>query len=184
MRYLTRHGTKAVKRVVFVAPAAIPFLLKTPDNPHGLEEAVFHQLRTAFARDFPGWAEANAEPYFVPGTARAVIDWTLRMMTETSLQAAIKLNRIQTSTDFRPELSQIRIPTLFIHGDRDASAPLEMTSKPAAALVPGSRLLIYEGGPHGVYFTHKEHLTGDIARFATDQLSLPARNQPQSPALA
>jgi pimeloyl-ACP methyl ester carboxylesterase len=166
VRYLTRYGTERIARVVFLAAAAVPFLQKTPDNPGGVDGAIFEQLRHRIAADFPGWAEANAEPYFVPGTPRAVIDWTIRTMTQTSLRAAIELNRVQTSTDFRGELSRIRIPTLLIHGDRDASFPVDVTSRPAAALIPGARLLVYEGGPHGLYFTHKERLNGDLAHFA------------------
>lgn len=168
VRYLSRHGTGRVGRVVFVAPAAIPFLLKTPDNSNGVDGAAFDHFRATIARDFPGWAEANAEPYFVPSTSRAVIDWTLRMMTQTSLRATVELSRIQTSTDFRGELSRIRIPTLLIHGDCDASASLEATSRLAAALIPGARLVVSEGGPHGLYFTHKERLNRDIAQFALE----------------
>ena len=124
VRYLTRYGTERIARVVLLAPAAIPFLLKTPDNPVGIDGAIFDQLRDAFSPGiFRVGREANAAPYFVPGTPRAVIDWTMRMMTQTSLHAAVELNRIQTSTDFRSELSRIRIPTLLIHGDRDASIP-------------------------------------------------------------
>ena len=156
VRYLTLYGGERISRVVLLAAAAIPFLLKTPDNPSGIEGAIFDQLRHMFAQDFPGWAAANAGPYFVPGTHRAVIDWTIRMMTQTSLRAAVELNRIQTSTDFRSELSRIQVPSLLIHGDCDASFPVEVTSGPAAALIPGARLLVYEGGPHGLYFTHRK----------------------------
>jgi len=168
VRYLTRYGTKRVARMVLLAPAAIPFLLKTPDNPNGIDGAVFEQVRRTFSQDLPGWLEANAEPYFVPGTSQLAYDWTTRMMTGTSLQAAVELNRIQTTTDFRGELSQISIPTLLIHGDRDASFPLDLTSRPAAALIPGARLIIYEGAPHGLYFTHKERLNRDLAQFARE----------------
>jgi non-heme chloroperoxidase len=168
VRYLSRHGTDKVARVVLVSPAAIPFLLRTADNPGGIDSEVIEQARRAFLSDFPGWAEANAEPYFGPGTSRAVIDWTIGMMTQTSLLAAGELNRIQMSTDFRPELARIEVPTLIIHGDKDASAPLELTSRPAAALIPGARLEVYEGGPHGLYFTHKERLNQDLACFACE----------------
>ena len=88
------------------------------------------------------------------------------MMTATSLRAAIEMNRIQVSTDFRPEFPQISIPTLVIHGDRDASAPLELTGRPAAAMIPGAHLLVYEGAPHGLYFTHPEQLNRDLSHFA------------------
>jgi pimeloyl-ACP methyl ester carboxylesterase len=165
VRYLTRHGSKRVARVALVAPAAIPFLLRTDDNPAGIPEPVFDQARDAFLSDFAGWAQANAEPYFVPGTSRAAIDWTIRMMMQTSLQAAGELNRVQVTTDFRPELGQIDVPVLIVHGDRDASAPIELTARPAAALIPGARLVVYEGGPHGLYFTHQRELNQDLVRF-------------------
>jgi non-heme chloroperoxidase len=166
VRYLTRHGSSRIDRIVFVAPASIPFLLKTADNPIGVEAAIFDQLRQAFASDFPGWAEGQAEPYFTPGAPRAAADWTLQMMLKTSLLAAVELNRIQTSTDFRSELSRIDRPTLIVHGDRDASAPIELTGRPAATLIPGARLEVYEGGPHGLYYTHAARLNRDIAQFA------------------
>lgn len=151
--------------MVFIAPAATPFLLKRADNPNGIDGQVFEQLRGAFLKSFPDWAEAGAEPYFIPGTSRAIVDWTIRMMTQTSLQAAIELNRVQTTTDFRGELANITLPTLVIHGDRDASAPLELTGRPTAQLIPGARLKVYEGGPHGLYFTHAERLNHDLLDF-------------------
>ena len=167
VRYLTLFGTERVGRVLFLAPAAIPLLLRTSNNPRGIDGAILDQVRQTFSRDLPGWAEANAEGYFVAGTSRAVIDWTIRMMTQTSLLAAIALNRSQAVTDFRAELPRLSIPALFIHGDADASIPLEFTSRPAAELVPGARLLIYEGAPHGLYFTHKERLNHDLVQFAS-----------------
>jgi pimeloyl-ACP methyl ester carboxylesterase len=166
VRYLSRHGTNKIARMVLVSPAAIPFLLRTADNPGGIDGEVIEQVRRAFLSDFPEWAEANAEPYFVPGTSRGIVDWTIRMMSQTSLRAAGELNRVQMSTDFRRELAGLDVPTLIIHGDSDASVPLELTGRPAAVLIPGARLEVYEGGPHGLYFTHKERLNQDLARFA------------------
>jgi pimeloyl-ACP methyl ester carboxylesterase len=170
VRYLSRHGSSRVDKVVFVAPASIPFLLKTSDNPIGVDGSIFDGIRQAFARDFPRWAEDNAIPYFTPDTHRGAIDWTIRMMTQTSLLAAVELGKIQTSTDFRDELRGIDRPVLIVHGDQDASAPIDVTGRPAAALIPGARLEVYEGGPHGLYFTHAERLNRDIAQFAVGGL--------------
>jgi non-heme chloroperoxidase len=167
VRYLSRHGSSRISGVVFVAPAAIPFLLKTDDNPGGVDGAVFEQLRAALMEDFPGWAESGAEAYFAGLASRALIDATIDMMNLTSHQAMLALSRIQPTTDFRAELKGIMIPTLLIHGDRDASAPAELTSIPAAKLISGAQLIIYEGAPHGLYWTHKQRLNQDIERFVS-----------------
>jgi len=165
VRYLSRHGSSRIVGAVFVAPAAIPFLLRTKDNPGGVDGAVFDQLRRMLAEDFPHWAEGQAESYFAGIASRGIINATLSMMNLTSHQAMLEMSKIQPTTDFRLELQHIRIPTLFVHGDRDSSAPLQLTSVPAAKLVPGAKLTVYEGGPHGLYFTHKERLNREIVEF-------------------
>ena len=167
VRYLTRHGDDRIARLLLVAPAAIPCLTKTADNPIGIDAAIIDQIRTPILRDFPGWCEAGAAAYFAAGAKHAVADWTIRTMTEASMLAVAELNRIQFATDFRPELPRIAVPTLIVHGDCDASAPIDLTGRPAAAQIPGARLEVYEGGPHGLYFTHQARLVADIARFAS-----------------
>ncbi|MET0389510.1 MAG: alpha/beta hydrolase, partial [Polyangiales bacterium] len=167
VRHASRYGSGRIARRLFLAPAATPYLSRSDDNPLGLDPALFDANRAVIARSFPDWAEANAAPYFLPDTSRAIKDWTLGMMLQTSLQAALELNRIQVSTDFRAELARIDRPALVIHGDCDASAPLELTGRPTAALIPGAQLVVYEGAPHGLYFTHQERLNRDLAAFAS-----------------
>lgn len=165
VRYLTRHGSERVARIAFIAPAATPYLLKTEDNPNGIDAALFELGRAALSRSFPDWIEANAPPYFGPGVSRAPLDWTIRMMLQTSHQAMLELARVQTVTDFRAELTRVRVPSLVVHGDRDASAPLELTGRPTAALIEGALLNVYEGAGHGLYFTHAEKLNQDLLAF-------------------
>jgi non-heme chloroperoxidase len=42
---------------------------------------------------------------------------------------------------------------------------VELTGKPSAELIPGSRLLVYPGAPHGLMFTHMDELHADLAGF-------------------
>jgi pimeloyl-ACP methyl ester carboxylesterase len=58
------------------------------------------------------------------------------------------------------------VTTLVVHGDADASVPLEVTGEPTAALLPDARLEVYPGAPHGVPLTHAERLAADIVAFA------------------
>lgn len=169
VRYLSRYGDSRVERVVFLAPAATPFLLKTADNPDGIDASAFEYFRTqVLLRDFPRWMADNAPPFFVPETSSEMRDWIMGLMLRCSMKALIECNRSMTSTDFRAELPRIRIPSLVIHGDKDASAPIELTGRRTAQLIPGCRLEVYEGAPHGLFITHMERVNADLLAFARD----------------
>src|SRR5437867_9681355 len=49
-RYLGRYGSKGVSKAVFIASVP-PFLLKTPDNPKGVDSGVFDGIQKAIAAD-------------------------------------------------------------------------------------------------------------------------------------
>ncbi len=86
-------------------------------------------------------------------------------MLQASLHAAIECNRAVNETDFRAELPKIALPTLIIHGTADASAPLDLTGRRTAKLMPDSELRVYEGAPHGLMLTHIERLNSDLIAF-------------------
>jgi len=166
VRYLTRHGRQGrVRKVLFLAPT-LPFLTQTPDNPIGVPAPFFEEARRALAADFPKWIDDNTEPFVIPSTSPAMRTWIKAMMMGASMKAVMDLNRTMVSTDFRAELARITLPCLVIHGDKDASAPLPLTGKRAAEMIPGARLVVYEGAPHGLFVTHMERLNPDILAFA------------------
>jgi pimeloyl-ACP methyl ester carboxylesterase len=164
VRYLSRHGDARVKRVVLLAPV-LPFLTKTANNPDGVPGEMFEAWREQWRHDFPKWVADNAAPFFTPDTSPALIKWGVEMLLQTSLPVAIACNRAVAETNFRPELPRIRVPTLLVQGDRDASAPIELTGKKAAALIPNCQFKIYEGAPHGLMFTHMARLYADLLEF-------------------
>lgn len=164
VRYLSRHGASKVARIILLAPTT-PFLLKTADNPEGVDGAVFESGRAAWRKDFPGWLAANARPFFLPETSQAMVDWGVQMMSRIPAKVAIDCNRHMVETDFRPDCKAVTVPTLVIHGTHDASAPLPLTGQRTAALIPRAKLTVYEGAPHGLMLTHAERLNADIAAF-------------------
>ncbi|WP_437735011.1 alpha/beta fold hydrolase [Sorangium sp. So ce1335] len=164
-RYLSRHGDRRIARAVFLAPTT-PMILRAADNPDGLDRHLVEHVRGAIRADYPGWLDANAPPFFVDDTSPAMREWVKHLMFECSMKAVIDCHRAMAEADFRDELRRIRVPTLVIHGDRDASAPLALTGQKTAALIPGSRLVVYEGAPHGLFVTHRERLSRDLLAFA------------------
>jgi non-heme chloroperoxidase len=167
VRYLSRHGAARIARAVLLAPIT-PFLLKTADNPEGVDKRVFEQLRAAWSKDFPKWLADNARPFFVPETSPELLQWGINLSLQCSLKAAFDCNRAATETDFRAELAKITVPTLIIHGTADKSAPLELTGRKTARLIPGSQLKVYEGAPHGLFITHLERVNRDLLAFIKD----------------
>jgi non-heme chloroperoxidase len=165
VRYLTRHGTGRVARIVMIGTVT-PKLHQSDDHPEGIPSAVFEQFRNQqLLRDFPKWIEDNARPFVTPETTPQMIDWIRSMCLQTSMQALHDCNVAVTSTDFRDELGRIDLPTLLLHGDRDVSCPLPLTARATAELMPNARLKVYEGAPHGLFLTHIQEVNADLLRF-------------------
>jgi non-heme chloroperoxidase len=166
VRYLSRHGSKRIARLALVA-ATLPFLTKTADNPDGIDPAVFENgRRNVLLRDFPKALRDNMRPFGVAETSDAMLEWIASLMLRCSMKALVECNRALTSTDFRPDLAKLEVPTLIVHGDKDVSAPLAITGRKTAALVPKATMKIYEGAPHGLFLTHAERLNKDLIEFA------------------
>ena len=164
VRYLSRHGEARIARVALLAPTT-PFLRQTRDNPAGVPEAMFEAVRAGWAADFPKWVADNTAPAFVAETSPAMMQWVAEMMTHTPVTVAIACNRALTSADQRAEVKAIGVPTLVVHGDRDASAPLALTGARTAELIGGAQFRVYEGAPHGLMYTHMERLHADMLDF-------------------
>jgi non-heme chloroperoxidase len=164
VRYLTRHGSARVARIVLLA-STTPYLTQTADNPNGLPHSTLEALRASWRKDFPKWVADNTAPFFVPETSPAMMQMLAARLMHCSVPVAIACNKAVTTTDFRADLAKVSVPALVIHGDRDASAPLTITGKPTAELIPGCRLKVYQGAPHGLIYTHMEILNADILQF-------------------
>jgi pimeloyl-ACP methyl ester carboxylesterase len=166
VRYLTRHGSARVARLALIA-STLPMLMKTPDNPDGIDCACVDAFRQDLASDYPRWLADNARPFAGPGASQAMIDWIREMALRTSHHALFACNETVSRGDFRNELRDIDVPTLIVQGDRDVSNPLELTSQRTARLIPNARLVVYEGAPHGIFLSDAARLTADIAAFAS-----------------
>ena len=169
-RYMSRHGGKGVSKVAFVS-AVTPYLLKTPDNPEGVDKSVFDGMVEGLRKDRPHFLAGFGKKFFGVGMISSpvsdeVLDWTLSMAMLGSPKATIDCVKAFGETDFRKDLATIKVPTLVIHGDADETVPLEASGKRTAEMVQGARLLVYPGEPHGLQMTAKDRLVSDLAAFA------------------
>jgi non-heme chloroperoxidase len=169
VRYLSRHGARRIARIVMVAPIT-PLLLKTADNPDGMDSSYLEKVREALSTDRPH-VIAGAAPGFFGAPKNSVsaemMEWWTQMLLQCPLKVLLELQRVFSETDFRSELRTISVPTLIIHGDRDTSTPIDLTGRKTASLIPGSELKVYEDAAHGLPITHMDRLNHDLLAFAT-----------------
>lgn len=71
-------------------------------------------------------------------------------------------------TDFRQDVESVHVPTLIIHGDADKTVPIEASSERTSKMIENCEYKVYGGAPHGLFYTHKEQLNGDLIDFIND----------------
>ena len=172
VRYLSRHGTDRIARVVLTSTRT-PFLLRTEDNPAGVPKSFFDQAISALMTDRPQYMDNGAIKYFGLGStwpgaevlSSAMVQWMVQLILESSPKAILEIMRTTNETDFRPDMPACTVPTLVIHGDKDQGAPLELCGRRTAQAIPNGQLRVYEGAAHGLFLTHRDRLTSDLLDF-------------------
>ena len=168
-RYLSKYGPKRVSKAVFMG-AVPPFLLKTADNPTGVDGSVFEGIKKAIRVDRLGFLAAFFENFYnldlLKGKriSEQVVQHSWNIAAEASPQGTLDCVSAWL-TDFRKDLAAIDVPTLVIHGDSDRTVPFEVSGKLTHALVKGSKLVLLKDAPHGFTWTHAEETNRALISF-------------------
>jgi non-heme chloroperoxidase len=168
-RYLGKYGNKQVSKAVFISSIP-PFLLKTPDNQEGVDGSVFDGIKKGIAADRPAFLTQFLSNFYnldVLG-GKLISEQAVQLSWNIGASASPKGTLDCVSawlTDFRNDLKKIDVPTLVIHGDSDRILPLSATGKRTPQFVKGSKLVVVEGGPHGLTWTHAEKVNRELLNF-------------------
>jgi non-heme chloroperoxidase len=163
-RYLTRHGAANIRQAVLIA-SIVPYMLKTPDNPNGVEQSVFDGMGKAIAADRAAFWPPFFKSFYGAGVSQPILDWSCDVSMQASLPATLGCAKAFSTTDLRADLQSFTVPTLIIHGTADETVPIDASARAAAKGIAGSTLIEYEGGPHGLLASHKDRLTADVLAF-------------------
>jgi pimeloyl-ACP methyl ester carboxylesterase len=169
VRYLSRYGSKRISKAVLIG-AVTPFLHQTPDNPSGVPTDFFQGMLDGLKKDRAAFLNNFGKEFFgVSVMSHPVSDEYLRYFHTLSMlssgHATLECAAAFSFTDFRLDLAAVKVPTLIIHGDADKIVPIEISGKLTAGALPHAQYIVYEGAPHGLFFTHKERLNGDLIAF-------------------
>ncbi|MFB7243617.1 alpha/beta hydrolase [Streptomyces populi] len=169
VRCLTRHGAGRVARLALVAGMA-PGPVRSANHPEGVDPALVEAGNEAFRRDRAAFFEDGAHAFFalgLPGNdlSEAYVRSMIDRCHGATARAGAALGDLVVTLDVAPELAKLDLPALVVHGTHDESAPLELTGRRAAELLPDSTLKVYENAGHGLFATHREQLTADLMEF-------------------
>ena len=168
-RYLGSFGSARVAKGVLVSPIP-PYLLQGDDNPDGVPQSLFDGFAAAARADTPAWMKGFLDNFYNMDTLRGTLvsdqafqaSWNLAVTA--SATAAVACIGTWT-TDFRDDLPKVDVPVLVIHGDADQVLPLDKTASRLPGLIKDARLVVVEGGPHAIPWTHADQVNTALLDF-------------------
>jgi len=168
-RYLGRYGSARVAKAVLISPIP-PYLLQAGDNPDGVPQSLFDGFAQAARGDTPAWMKGFLDNFYNAHTLRGTLvsdqayqaSWNLAVTA--SATAAVACIRTW-ATDFRADLPKIDVPVLVVQGDADQVLPLDKTGKRLPGLVNDLQLVVVEGGPHAIAWTHADQVNTAVLEF-------------------
>ena len=172
VRYFSKHAGKGVTKVVLIS-SITPYMLKTDTNPDGVPQEMFDTMSEKMKQDRIGFIDDFGKTFFGVSMlskplSTPLLEYYRMLCSFASPRATQECAKAFATTDFRAEMHTVNVPTLIIHGDEDNTVPITPTGKESAKLIPDNAMLIYEGAPHGLFYTEREKLNADLITFLTE----------------
>ena len=172
IRYLGSRGSARVRKAVLLG-ALPPFLLKTDDNPQGVDGQVFDRIKAALAADRFAYLETFLNDSYnadvLGGTRISDQAWYAAFIAALAASAHATCACVDTwLTDFRPDLRKIDIPTLVIHGADDRILPVTATAQRLPGFIDDIRVITIDHGPHNITWTHPDEVNTALLSFLAE----------------
>lgn len=170
-RYLGNYGSERIASAGLLGPIP-PFLLKTDDNPEGVDQAVFDGILDAATGDRYAWFTSffndfyNLDAFLGSRISQDAVNASWNVAVASSWFAASAC--VPTwLTDFRDDLPRIDVPTLVLQGTDDRILPFASTGQRLPDALPNAdvTLVPIEGAPHGLLWTHADEVNAALLDF-------------------
>src|ERR1700720_3784503 len=168
-RYIGKYGSKGVSKAVILSGVP-PFLLKTPDNPEGVDQSVFDGIEKAITADRYAFFTEFFKNFY---NTDVLLN---KRVSEQAVQASWNVAAGASATaslacvptwheDFRKDVNKIDVSTLVIQGDADRILPIAASGLRTAKLIKGARLAMVKDGPHCITWTHADEVNAELVNF-------------------
>ncbi|KIA88584.1 alpha/beta fold hydrolase [Kaistella jeonii] len=169
VRYLTNYGSDNVDKVALIS-SIIPIVKQTDDNAEGVPEKDLMGILEQVKKDRVTFLAGFHKNFYNFGLLKHSVseqqlhyDWSIS--SHASPLATVKTAESWSGTDFRPELNNVTVKTLIIHGDADQIVPIETAGKQAAEGILNNIFKIIKDAPHGLNVTHADELNKILIDF-------------------
>lgn len=168
-KYIANYGEARLDRVALIS-TVLPYMLKTGDNPEGVDKKVFDEMAEGIKNDRAGFLDDFGKMFFGVGLlskplSTPLLHYYWELTTRGTQQATLECAKSFSATDFRSDVEKITVPVLIVHGDADKVVPFEASSKRTAEILSHAELIVYQDAPHGLFYTHRELLNKDLLNF-------------------
>ena len=168
-RYLSTYGSKRVGKAVLLGTIP-PFVLKTADNPEGVDRGVFEGIKAAIVKDRYAFFEDFFNSFYnvdvLGGSRISDRAWQASFNVAAGASPYASYACVDSwLTDFRGDLSKIDVPVLVMHGTDDRILPFDSTAARLPALIADCTLIPVEGGPHNICWTFPDEVNGALLEF-------------------
>jgi non-heme chloroperoxidase len=171
-RYLGTYGSQRVRNAALLG-AIPPFLLKTDDNPEGVDGQVFEDIKAAIVEDRYAYFEDFLNNFYnvdvLGGSRISDRAWQASFQVAAGASPFASYACVDTwLTDFRDDVAKIDVPTLVVHGTEDRILPFASTAARLPDLIKDVRLVSVEGGPHNIAWTHPDEVNEALLQFIAE----------------
>jgi non-heme chloroperoxidase len=168
-RYFGKYGSSGVSKAVIISGVP-PYLLKTGDNPEGVDASVFAGIEKAVAADRYAFLTGFFQNFYNTDQflGKRISEEAIRASWNVAASASATASLACVATwhdDFREDLARIDVPTLVIQGEADRIAPITASGLRTAKLIKEARLLVVKDGPHCILWTHAEEVNAELLGF-------------------
>jgi pimeloyl-ACP methyl ester carboxylesterase len=166
-----------------------PFLLKTDDNPEGVDGSVFEGIEKAVAADRYAFFTEFFKNFYNTDVnlGKRVSEQAVQASWNVAASASAIASLACVPTwheDFRKDVAKIDIPTLVIHGDADRIVPLSAAGQRTAKLINGAELVVIKDGPHNIAWTHADEVNNTLTSFLAKPAAKTQATAPRTKAVA
>jgi len=168
-RYLGTYGSGRVRKAALFG-AIPPFVLKTDDNPEGVDGSVFDGIKAAIVADRYAYLKDffdnfyNTDMYAGTRISDQALQASFNVAAGASAFATLAC--VDTwLTDFRGDLPKIDVPVLLVHGDADRILPIDATARRLPGLIKDLTFVEVPGGPHNIGWTFPDEVNRALLDF-------------------